>query len=322
MVGAAVVILGFIADCIWGDPVYSFHPARLMGRFISKSDKLLRRGGQNRALAFILGMLLSVCLTAVCFTLPFFLLFFLYRFHLAAGIVVETVFCYQLIAAKALKTESMKVYCALENKDIEEARRCLSMIVGRDTQDLNEEEISKAAVETVAENLSDGVVAPMMFMIIGGAPLGFAYKAVNTLDSMIGYKNEKYAYFGKFAARMDDVVNFIPARLSALLMIMAAFFLRLKTGQAWKIFLRDRYKHKSPNSAQTESVCAGALGVSLSGNHHYGGKLVQKPVIGDPLRPVVREDIKLANRIMYVSSWLGLLLGAAARILAIVSVYH
>ena len=318
MVVAVVVVLGFIADRVFGDPVYPFHPVRLMGWYISKGDKLLRRDKQNRTAAFILGMLLSVFLVAACFALPFALLFYLYKLHIVAGIMVEAALCYQIFAAKALKDESMKVYTALENNDIEDARKWLSWIVGRDTQNLNEEEISKAAVETVAENLSDGVIAPMMLLFIGGAPLGFAYKAVNTLDSMIGYKNEKYAYFGKFAARLDDVVNFIPSRLSALLMIFATPFCKLNIGQAWRIFLRDRYKHKSPNSAQTESVCAGALGVSLSGDHYYGGKLVHKPVIGDPLRPAVKEDMKLTNKLMYASSWLCLLLGAAVRVLVVV----
>ena len=315
MLVAAVLVLGFFADRFFGDPVYPFHPVRLMGWCIARGDKLLRREKQPRAAAFVLGTLLSVCLVAVCFTVPFALLFYLYRLHPIAGVVVEAAFCYQIFAAKALRDESMKVYFALNKNDIGEARRWLSWIVGRDTENLNEEEISKAAVETVAENLSDGVIAPMIYLIIGGAPLGFAYKAVNTLDSMIGYKNEKYAYFGKFAARLDDVANFFPSRLSALLMIVAAPMCKLDAGRAWRIFVRDRYKHKSPNSAQTESVCAGALGVSLSGDHYYGGKLVRKPVIGDPLRPVVKEDIKRANRLMYAASWLCLLLGAAARVL-------
>ena len=299
---AIVVFIGFIADCMFGDPVYGFHPVRIMGWFISKGEKILRNDRQNSVSAFILGTVLSLLLIAFSFALPFILLFFLYKLHIAAGLVIEIIFCYQIFAAKALKDESMKVYCELEKNDIPKARLFLSYIVGRDTENLNEEEISKAAVETVAENLSDGVVAPMIYMITGGAPLGFAYKAVSTLDSMIGYKNEKYAYFGKFAARMDDVVNFIPSRVSAVIMILATFLCRLNVKQAWKIFWRDRYNHKSPNSAQTESVCAGALGISLSGDNYYKGILVKKPVIGDSLRPVVKDDIKLANKLMYATS--------------------
>ena len=315
MITAAAVFIGFITDCILGDPVYRFHPVRIMGSIISGAEKILKSNRQNNTAAFISGTFLSLILIASSFIIPFLMLSFLYKLHIAAGLVAEIIFCYQLLAAKALKYESMKVYHALKKHDIKQARLCLSYIVGRDTQNLNEEEISKAAVETVAENLSDGVTAPMFYMIIGGAPLGFAYKAVSTLDSMIGYNNEKYAYFGKFAARSDDVMNFIPARISALLMISAAFICRLNVKQAWKIFLRDRYKHKSPNSAQTESVCAGALGVSLSGDNYYKGMLVKKPVIGDALRPAVKDDIKLANKLMYAAAWLGLIIGTGIRII-------
>jgi len=312
---AMVVFIGFIADCIFGDPVYRFHPVRIMGKFISLWETFLRNDRQNNITSFISGTFLSLILVMLSFTLPFILLFYLYKIHIIAGIIAEIFFCYQIIAAKALKDESMKVYYELEKNDMPQARLYLSYIVGRDTQNLNEEEITKAAVETVAENLSDGVIAPMMYMFIGGAPLGFAYKAVSTLDSMIGYKNERYAYFGKFAARTDDAVNFIPARVSALIMILASFICGLNVKQARKIFLRDRYNHKSPNSAQTESVCAGALGVSLSGDNYYKGVLVKKPVIGDSLRPAVKDDIKRANRLMYAASWTGLFIGIIIRVI-------
>jgi adenosylcobinamide-phosphate synthase len=315
MIIAAVVFMGFIVDCIFGDPVYRFHPVRIMGWFISKGEKILRKITQRNAGLFISGTLLSLLLISTSFTLPFLLLHFLYKLHIAAGIIVEIAFCYQIFAAKALKHESMKVYYELEKNDIAQARLYLSYIVGRDTQNLNEEEISKAAVETVAENLSDGVTAPMMYMFIGGAPLGFAYKAVSTLDSMIAYNNEKYAYFGKFAARLDDVVNFISSRISALIMILSSVICKLNVKQAWRIFKRDRYNHKSPNSAQTESVCAGALGISLSGDNYYKGVLVQKPTIGDALRPAVKNDIRLANKLMYATSWLGLIIGVGIRML-------
>jgi len=310
-----VVFMGFLLDCIFGDPVYRFHPVRIMGKFISVWEKVFKNDKQNKIVSFISGMILSLLLVAFSFALPFILLFFLYRIHIAAGLVVEIFFCYQIFAAKALKDESMKVYYELEKNDIPQARLFLSYIVGRDTQNLNEEEISKAAVETIAENLSDGVIAPMIYMFLGGAPLGFAYKAVSTLDSMIGYRNEKYAYFGKFAARMDDVINFISSRISAVIMIFASFICRLNVKQAWKIFLRDRYNHKSPNSAQTESVCAGALGVSLSGDNYYKGVLVKKPKIGDSLRPAVKGDIKLANKLMYATTLTGLFIGIVIRII-------
>ena len=311
---AIILFTSFIVDCIFGDPVYRLHPVRIMGNIISAGDKLLRKDNQKKAAAFILGVFLSLLLIALVYIFAFFLLFFLYKIHFALGIIVEIGFCYQIFAAKALKYESMKVYHELEKNEIQQARLYLSYIVGRDTENLNEEEISKAAVETVAENLSDGVIAPMIFMFIGGAPLGFAYKAVSTLDSMIGYNNEKYACFGKFAARLDDIANFIPARISAILMILATVICKLNVKQAWKIFRRDRYNHKSPNSAHTESVCAGALEISLAGDNYYRGVLIKKPVIGDALRPAEKNDIRLANKMMYATSWLGLFIGIIIRI--------
>ena len=311
---AAAVFAGFIADYIFGDPVYFFHPVRMMGFVISSGERLLRHFIRGKMTAFIFGAVLSVFLIAVSFCLSFVLLSFLYGIHFALGFVVEIVFCYQILSAKALKDESMKVYHQLETGDIQQARHFLSRIVGRDTHHLNEEEVAKAAVETISENLSDGVIAPIFYMMIGGAPLGFAYKAANTLDSMIGYHNEKYEFFGKFAARIDDIVNFIPARLSALLMLASAPFCKLNFKHAVTIFLRDRYKHKSPNSAQTESVCAGALCIALAGDSYYSGVLVQKPVIGDSLRLVEKEDIKRANKMMYGAAWLGLFIGVLIRV--------
>jgi len=309
-VTAVAVFAGFIVDAIIGDPVYRLHPVRIMGFFIGVGDRLLR----GNRFAFFWGMMLTFIIVGASFTIPFFMLLALYRVHFALGLIVEIIFCYQIFAAKALKHESMRVYHQLEKGDIPKARLYLSYIVGRDTQNLNEEEIAKAAVETVAENCSDGVIGPMFFLFIGGAPLGFAYKAVNTLDSMIGYNNEKYAWFGKFAARLDDVVNLIPARISALLMLAAALLCKLNFKQAWKIYLRDRYNHKSPNAAQTEAVCAGAIGVQLSGDNMYGGVVVKKPTIGDPLRPANKDDIRLVNKLMYTASWVGLILGILLRV--------
>ena len=186
------------------------------------------------------------------------------------------------------------------------------MIVGRDTERLTEEGIIRAAVETVAENASDGVIAPLCYIALGGPVLGFLYKGINTMDSMVGYHNEKYEYFGRAAARLDDAANFIPSRFSALLMVGAAFVLRMDWRNGWRIFLRDRRNHKSPNSAQTEAACAGILGVRLAGDAWYFGKLVKKPYIGDDSRPVEAEDIVRANRLMYAAEWLGLVLALGA----------
>ena len=192
------------------------------------------------------------------------------------------------------------------------------MIVGRDTENLTEEGVTKAAVETVAENTSDGVTAPLLFLLLGGASFGFLYKAVNTMDSMLGYKNEKYLYFGRFPAKMDDVFNYIPSRVTALFMIAAAFLTEMDAKNAWMIWRRDRRKHASPNSAQTESVCAGALRVRLAGDAVYFGKLHKKEYLGDPLRPIEPEDIRRAGRLMYVTAFLVLLVFGAIKLAVIV----
>jgi adenosylcobinamide-phosphate synthase len=192
------------------------------------------------------------------------------------------------------------------------------MIVGRDTQNLKESGIIKAAVETVAENTSDGSIAPLFYMVIGGAGLGFFYKAVNTMDSMVGYKNERYLYFGKVAARMDDLLNYIPARMSAYLMILGTAFTNNSTKNAWKIYRRDRYNHASPNSAHTEAVVAGALEVQLAGDAYYFGKLYPKKTIGDDIRPAEVDDIKRANELLYITAALGMILCGGMKLLLLI----
>ena len=243
--------------------------------------------------------------------IPFLILHILYGISVWAGFALETFWCYQLLATKSLKTESMKVYDRLKNGTLEEARYAVSMIVGRDTQSLTEEGVTKAAVETVAENASDGVIAPMLYMAIGGVWLMFLYKGINTMDSMLGYKNDKYLYFGRVAAKLDDLANYIPARISGWLMVAGTVFTGMDTKNAAKIYRRDRRNHASPNSAQTEAAMAGALDVQLAGNAYYFGKLYEKPTIGDPIRPVEPEDIRRANRLMYAASVLGVIVFAA-----------
>ena len=220
------------------------------------------------------------------------------------GCAVELVMTYYMLAAKCLKTESMKVYDALESGTIEDARYAVSMIVGRDTENLTKEQIAKAAVETVAENTSDGEIAPMIYLAIGGPVLGFLYKTINTMDSMIGYKNDKFINFGRCAAKLDDVVNYLPARISSYLMINACSFLgeEYDRKRAAKIYRRDRYNHASPNSAQTEAACAGALGIKLAGDASYFGKTVKKPYIGDDIRKINTQDIKRADHLLYASA--------------------
>ncbi len=301
--------IGFLLDLLFGDPHWLPHPIRLIGALISVLERGIRacvpktRGGELFG-----GVILVILVTAFSSAVPLGLLLLAGRIHPYLCLAAGSLICYQLLAAKALKTESMKVCHRLEAADLPGARKAVSMIVGRDTDRLSEEGIAKAAVETVAENASDGGLAPLFYMALGGPVFGFFYKAVNTMDSMVGYKNERYLYFGRAAARLDDVCNFIPARLSAWLMIAASGPLGLDGKGALRIYRRDRNNHASPNSAQTESVCAGALGVELAGDAWYFGVLHRKKTIGDAGRPVVPGDIRLANRLMYGTAVLGLLL--------------
>lgn len=311
------IFIGFILDCLLGDPYTWPHPVRWIGALISKLETLLRcllpktKTGQLWG-----GRLLVFFVAGISFGLCWVLLFFCRRVHWALTLAVESVCCYYLLAARCLKDESMKVYAQLQKGDLPAARQAVSMIVGRDTAALDDIGIAKAAVETVAENTSDGVIAPLFYIALGGAPLGFFYKAVNTMDSMVGYKNDKYLYFGRAAAKLDDIVNYIPARLSGWIMAAFAFAAGLNSKSALHIFLRDRRCHASPNSAQTEAACAGALQVQLAGDAVYFGKLLHKPTIGDPVRPVEYQDISRANRLMYVTTVVSLFLFAAAKWMA------
>lgn len=299
---------GFLLDLLLGDPYWLPHPIRLIGSLISGLEKKLRNGKAERnsrnelkdgALLVFSVLTITVCVTAI-------LIFAAYHIHPYFGVLTETIMTYQILATKCLKVESMKVCHCLQTEGLEAARKAVSMIVGRDTSVLDEEGVAKAAIETVAENTSDGVIAPMLYTALGGPIAGFFYKAVNTMDSMVGYKNEKYLYFGRVAARLDDLVNYIPSRISAWLMICAAFIggKSYSGRQAYKIYKRDNRKHASPNSAQTESVCAGALGIRLAGDACYFGKTVKKPFIGDACRSVEYEDIKRVNKLMYITAWL------------------
>ena len=314
----AVVIAGFVLDMIFGDPHWLYHPVSAIGKCIEVCErifvKLLNISWEREKDILkkrIAGILIVIVVLLFSVGVPFIILYAAGRINFYLKTAVECIMCYQLLAAKSLKNESMKVYNALEKGNIEGARQAVSMIVGRDTKSLDEEGITKAAVETVAENTSDGVIAPLLFIMCFGVLGGFFYKAVNTMDSMIGYRNDKYCYLGTAAARLDDIVNFIPARISAVFMIVSAFILRLDYKNALRIFKRDRYKHKSPNSAQTEAVCAGALNVELAGNAYYFGKLYVKPVIGDRGRKIEVFDIVRANRLMYCTAFVTVAVGAA-----------
>lgn len=301
---------GFLLDLIFGDPYWLPHPIRLIGSLIAALDRKLlgnsEENHKNHKTEFYRGIALVILVLLVVVAAAAGLLFGSYQLHPYVGVVVEIIMTYQILAVKCLKVESMKVYDCLKQKHLPEARKAVSMIVGRDTDVLDEIGVAKAAIETVAENTSDGVIAPMLYLVLGGPVLGFFYKAVNTMDSMVGYKNDRYLYFGRAAAKLDDVVNFIPARISAYLMILSAFIGgRAYDGKrAFRIYRRDRRNHASPNSAQTESACAGALGIQLAGDASYFGKIVKKPYIGDAVRMVEFEDIKRINHLMYLTAWI------------------
>lgn len=313
-------IAGFVLDLLIGDPHFIPHPVRLIGSLISFFDKRLNcDAGYNisekklNLIKYKRGMLLAFTVIFATFAMSVIIIVAAYSINLYVGVIAEAVMTWQILATKCLRVESMRVYDALRTDGVDAGRRAVSMIVGRDTSVLDAAGVTRAAVETIAENTSDGVIAPMLYTAIGGPVLGFVYKAVNTMDSMLGYKNDKYMYFGRFAARLDDVVNFIPARISAYLMIAAAFIggRQFDGKNAYHIFKRDRFNHASPNSAQTESVCAGALRVQLAGDAVYFGKLVKKKYIGDGLREIEYEDIKRANRLMYITAFLCELLSVA-----------
>lgn len=312
---------GFLLDCIIGDPHCFPHLVRFMGKLISFLEKHLNKSSDSWKIQRLKGAILVFTVIFSSFLVPLAILFVCKLIHPALFLTVESIMCYQCIAAKSLCSESTKVYRELKRNDLEKARKAVSMIVGRDTDVLDEKGVAKAAVETIAENTSDGVVAPIFFMALFGAAGGMVYKAINTMDSMIAYKNKRFKHFGFCAAKLDDFANLIPARLSAILMIVSTMILavfpsqqRLHPINAIKIFLRDRYKHASPNSAQTESVAAGALGLQLAGNTVYDGKVEEKDFIGDKLREIETTDIVRANILMYATTFLTMIISVTTRI--------
>ena len=306
---ALALLIGFVFDLAVGDPPWLYHPVILIGKMIAFFEKIIRKLFPKTSKGELYGGLLEVILICfLSFSVPFLVLWILRPWIPAAALVLEGFWCGQLLAATSLKKESMKVFEKLVHGTLDEARYAVSMIVGRDTTELTAEGVTKATVETVAENTSDGVIAPLFYMMIGGVPLMFLYKGINTMDSMLGYKNDKYLYFGRCAAKLDDAANYIPARLSGLLMIAGCLFTGLDYKNAAKIHRRDRRNHASPNSAQTESAVAGALNVQLAGDAFYFGKLYKKPTIGDPLRKIEPEDIPRTCRLMYAASFLALII--------------
>ncbi len=305
---------GFLIDLLIGDPHGWPHPVIWIGKLISFLEKRLRRAfpktpaGEKAA-----GAVLWILTAGLSLAIPLVILRLAGRVSPWLRFALESIMCWQILATKSLRDESMKVFKALKTGDLEASRYAVSMIVGRDVQTLDDKGVARAAVETVAENTSDGIVAPLIFLALGGAPLGFFYKAVNTMDSMLGYVEEPYKNIGFFPAKLDDVANFLPARISALLMLLGGGLLGHSMKDGWRIFRRDRYKHASPNSAQTESVCAGLLGLRLAGDAWYHGVLHKKEYIGDALREIEYEDIPRACRLLYATAVLALILAVAVR---------
>ncbi|MCC8141562.1 MAG: adenosylcobinamide-phosphate synthase CbiB [Lachnospiraceae bacterium] len=289
-------LAGFLLDLILGDPHWLPHPIRLIGKGIGFLEKKLNQGDHRVARGAWMTILVLIITVAVIAAI----VIVAYRIHPIVGVIVELILTYYALALRSLRSESMKVYRCLKADDLEGARKAVSMIVGRDTEPLDQNGITRAAVETVAENTSDGIIAPMIFLAIGGPVLGFFYKAVNTMDSMVGYKNDRYLLFGRASARLDDVFSFVPARVTAFLMLVSCLFAgkEFHFSEARRIYRRDRLNHASPNAAQAEAVCAGALGIRLAGDASYFGQMVKKPYIGDDTRPIEDEDIKRTNRLM------------------------
>ena len=310
----AAIVLGFLLDLWLADPAWMPHPVVIMGKCITGLEKFLRarfpatpagERAAGRVLAVVLPVGTLFFTAAVCLVAN--------HLHPLLGLAVQTVWCWQALAVKGLAVESRRVYGCLAAEDLPGARKAVARIVGRDTQNLTEEGVTKAAIETVAENFSDGVVAPLVYMLIGGAPLALCYKAINTMDSMVGYKNQRYLHFGRAAARLDDAANFLPSRLAALFWILAAALTGQDGKNAWRIWRRDRQNHASPNSAQTESACAGALDVQLAGPAYYFGEYYDKPTIGDARRAVEPQDILRANRMLFAGAFAALLVGLLLR---------
>lgn len=332
-----ILLLAVILDLIIGDPHFLWHPVRGIGSLITLFEKIYRKifhvpmiNTHSKKRENIAGFFLTLSVIVATGLIVFFIFYILFlvenslkvlndlnafvmKYFSINGIlsfIFSLILATQCLSARQLSRESNKVYFSLRDNDQKKARKNVSMIVGRDTESLSMEGVTKATVETIAENTSDGVIAPMFYLFLFGPMGGIIYKAINTMDSMIGYKNDKYLYFGTFAARLDDVVNFIPARISGFLMVISAYFLHFDGKNSWKIWRRDRRKSKSPNSAQCEAAVAGALDISLLGNAYYFGKLYEKPTIGDDIKRIETEDIKRAEKLMYMTEALFMALSA------------
>jgi adenosylcobinamide-phosphate synthase len=309
------IVIGFLLDLLLGDPVFSFHPVRLIGKLITYSEKKLRKPNDSSAGDLRRGTVTATLVVVISSVIPFLLVWLCRKISRPLLVAVEALMCWSILSAKDLTVESGRVYNALARRNLPEARTALSMIVGRDTEALDEEGIIRATVETIAENTNDGEIAPLFYLMLGGVVFGYIYKAVNTLDSMIAYRNKNYYYFGRAAALADDIMNYIPARLSAFLLILSAGAQGFDRENAKRIHRRDAHLHDSPNSAQTEAVCAGALRIRLAGFISYEGVLAHKPELGDALKSPEKEDITRANKLMLTASWMMLIFIVVVRLI-------
>jgi adenosylcobinamide-phosphate synthase len=307
----------YLADQIAGDPEWLPHPVRLMGFAIAKGETLLRKSDQNSDRELVAGAALTATVVATSYFLTRLIIAETYRRSKLLGLITEIALGWTCVAARNLRDEASFVLASLDAEDISVTRQRLARIVGRDTENLDAHEISRAVIETLAESACDGIVAPLLYMSVGGVPLAMAYKAVNTLDSMIGHADDRYFYFGKAAARLDDAANFLPARMTALAIVGASKLSTSNACRAKKIWLRDGNKHKSPNAGHPESAVSGALGVRLGGGNFYEGEFIPAKPIGEEFPKPQPQDVRKAIRITSIVALLGLgasvLLGALLR---------
>ncbi len=299
------IVIGYILDLIIGDPYGLFHPIRWIGSFVRKLEKLLLKETDSNSSKKFKGLLLLLIVMSTSFIIPYVILYIAFKIHIVLFIIIESFMIFQIFATKCLDVETKKVFRALKNNDLKEARHYISYLVSRDTKEMTEEDIIKAAIETISENLADGVIAPICFVMLGGAPLGWFYKSVNTLDSMVGYKNDKFLYYGFASAKFDDVLNYIPARITALIILLSGVFLKLNVKNGFKMMLRDRHNHASPNSAYPESAAAGLLSIQLGGKASYFGLVSEKPTMGDKIKEVEVNDLKNTSKLLYTTSFIG-----------------
>ena len=293
------IVLAYLLDLIFGDPRWLPHPVRGMGKLTEYLEKKLRGSISSQILS---GAVLAITVVGLAYLGSFFAIRLAEQINRWAGFAISTVLIFTTLSSRSLSKEARSVYQSLKSGSIKDARKKLSLIVGRDTQVLNQDEIIRATVETVAENSVDGIISPLFYAALGGAPLALAYKAINTLDSMIGYKNERYLYFGWFSAKLDDIANYIPARLSILLVPLASLILRKRPLNTLCTILRDGKKSPSPNAGIPEAAFAGALGIQLGGVNYYQGKKVSKPILGVEAKQREEEHIIEAIHLMWVIS--------------------